>query len=328
MEWTDHAVGDRELYRADESPVSLIVVNFGNQYLARNLLSSLADHPDRKLIREAIIVDNGYPAMGDSRAVLASCTVPFPTRFVQYHGHSYSGSINAGAEGCNAPVLLLCNNDLEWLPGHSIGPVVEQLLTRPDVGVAGPQLVFPDGRWQRSAAAFPSITEGLKALCFLGVLHNRLAGARFRQGVIEPPEEVDYIDGACVAVSRECFTALNGWDPTFEFYACDTDFSWRAKQNGWRRVLVPAARVMHVRGASSSGALKRVYARQLYAAKRRLVERMRGKLAAACYDVLQRVVAIEYALVYGALDALWRTPASSRRATAARESGIAAIENR
>jgi GT2 family glycosyltransferase len=327
MEWTDHAVGDRAQYRTNESSVSLIVVNYGNQYLTRNLLGSLREHPDRILIREAVIVDNGFPSMGDAREVISPSIAPFPVRFVQFHGQSYSGSINAAAQDCDAPVLLLCNNDLEWLPGHSIAPAVEQVLHQPDVGIAGPQLVFPDGRWQRSAAAFPSIIEALKTLCFMGVLHNRLAAARFRQGVVHPPEDVDYVDGACLAVSRSCFTALKGWNAEFEFYACDTDFNWRAKQEGWRRVLVPAARVMHVRGASSSGTLKRAYARRLFAAKRRLVERMRGRVAAACYDVLQRIAAIEYALVYGVLDAVWRTPASTRRATAARESGIAAIEH-
>jgi N-acetylglucosaminyl-diphospho-decaprenol L-rhamnosyltransferase len=326
MEGPGHGQGDDAPDRTSDASVCLVVINYGNQHLTANLLSSLATHPDRRLIQEAVIVDNGFPDNGDARALVSPSIVPFPVRFVQYHGHSYSGSINLAADGCSSPVLLLCNNDLEWLPGYSIEPAVAELLRHPEIGIAGPQLVFPDGRWQRSAADFPSVLEGLATLCFLGVLRNRIAAARFKRG-IQPVEAVDYVDGACVAVSRRCFDALKGWDPAFEFYACDTDFNWRAKQAGWKRVLVPAARVMHVRGASSSGKLKRAYAGRLFAAKRRMVERMHGRGLAACYDVLQRIAAIEYAIAFGIAGLIWRTPAANRRATAAWESCRAAFES-
>lgn len=312
--------------RLNSSPASLIVVNYGNQHLSNNLLRSLSRHPDRHLFREAIIVDNGFPEMGDARHIVDPGLVPFPVRFVQYHGQSYSACINAGASECDSPVLLLSNNDVEWLPGHSISPVITHLLEHPTVGIAGPQLVFPDGRWQRSAGMFPSLYEGLQSLCFVGVAHNRIAAARFRRGIPSSSHAVDYVDGACVAVSRACFTSINGWDPAFEFYACDADFNWRAKQAGWKRVLVPDARVMHVRGASSSAVFKRMYARRLFAAKRRMVERMHGRGTAVCYDVLQRIIALEYALVYSALNSLWPTQGATRRAKAAHEMGLAALD--
>ncbi len=308
-------------------PVSLIVVNYGNQHLSANLLRSLTHHPDHTLIREAVIVDNGFPGMGDSRTLISPSDFPFAVRFAQFQGHSYSGSINLAAQGCDGPVMLLCNNDVEWLPGYSLAPVVEYLIAHPDVGIAGPQLVFPDGRWQRSAGNFPSLLEGLKTLLFLGVLRNRISAARHKRGgATAPTQDVEFVDGACMAVSRRCFDALEGWDTTFEFYGCDADFNWRAQEAGWRRAIVPAARVMHVRGASSSGSLKRAYARRLFSAKRRMVERMYGSVRAGGYDVLQRAAAIEYALVFRVLDALWSTPASSRRATAAWESGMAAMD--
>lgn len=326
MDRTDPLSGNEAPRQAVPPLASLIVVNYGNQHLSNNLLGSLSRHPDRHLIREAIIVDNGYPDMGDARTVVDTTTVPFPVRFLQYRGQSYSACINAGASECDSPVLLLSNNDVEWLPGHSIAPVIEQLLQTPSIGIAGPQLVFPDGRWQRSAGVFPSLIEGIQTLCFFGVIHNRIATARFRSGVFPATQDVDYVDGACVAVSRACFTAIGGWDLAFEFYACDADFNWRAKQAGWRRVLVPQGRVMHVRGASSSSVLKREYAKRLFAAKRRMVERMHGRGAAACYDVLQRLAALEYALVYRVLDGIWPTQGSKRRAKAAHETGLAAWE--
>lgn len=328
MDRTEVRGDERDGCQTGKAPASLVVVNYGNQHLSGNLLRSLAGHPDHALIRQVVIVDNGFPTMGDSRELLSAAEFPFPVDFVQYHGHSYSGSINLAAQRCDGDVLLLANNDVEWLPGHSVAPLIEHLVRHPTVGIAGPQLVFPDGRWQRSAGSFPSLMEGLGSLLMVGVLYNRVAAARYRLGAKAGPVfEVEYVDGACMAVSRACFEALQGWDTMFEFYACDADFNWRAQRAGWQRVVVPEARVLHVRGASSSGSQKRVYAHRLFAAKRKMVERMHGRISAAGYDLLQRVVAMEYAVLYTVLDAVWSTPASRRRARASRQVGLAAIES-
>lgn len=309
-----------------EPPVSLIVVNYGNQFLSENLLRSLSHHPDRWFIREIVIVDNGYPDNGDSRDTIGNTAWPFPVRFAQFHGHSYPGSINLAARQCTAPVLLLANNDVEWLPGCGIAPLVQLMLDQGDVGIAGPQLVFPDGRWQRSSGAFPSLPQIMRALLFLNVLGNRWGAVRDRwYDGMAPSEEVDFVDGACMAVSRRCFEELGGWSTSFDFSACDAYLNWQAKLAGWRRVLVPSARVMHIRGASSSAVRRRAYTRRLLTAKRQMVEQMRGRAYALGFDALQRIAAIEYAIVYGALELFWQSPAMTRRANSAWDSGIAAI---
>jgi len=307
-------------------PVSLIVVTYGSQHLVGNLLKSLKEHPDGRIIREVVVVDNGYPEMGDCRMYLTAAEYPFAVQFLQHYGRSYSGSVNLGAASCGGPVLVLSDNDVEWLPGFSIGPAVDEILRHPEVGVAGPQLVFPGGRWQRSAGPFPSVREALGSMMLLGVLENRMASARHARGLHGPVRDVDYVDGACMAVSRKCFDQLRGFDPDCDFYAVDTDFSWRAKLAGWRRVIVPAAQVMHIRGASSSGLARKTYAKRLFGAKKWFVQRMEGKGHAAWYDVLQRAAAVEYAVLYSILAAIWRTPTTRRRALSARAVAEAAVE--
>jgi hypothetical protein len=50
-----------------------------------------------------------------------------------------------------------------------------------------------------------------------------------------PTHDVDFVDGACMGVSRACFQQLGGWDPEFDFSACDAYFNWQAMQAGCRR---------------------------------------------------------------------------------------------
>jgi GT2 family glycosyltransferase len=309
-----------------EPQVSLVVVAFGAKHLVLNLLNSLKVHPDRPIIREVVVVDNGYPEMGDSRLTVRAADYPFPVRFAQHHGRSYSRSINIGAALCGGSVLILLNDDVEWLPGFSILPAVNQVLRHPDVGVVGPQLVFPDGRWQRSAAIFPSVWEAFGNLLLLGVLENRVASSRHSRGAAAPAQDVDYVDGACLVVSANCFKQLGGFNAQLDFYAEDTDFSWRAKLAGWRRMVEPAARVMHIRGASSSALDRKAYAKRLLEAKRRFVEKTGGRFQSVWYDLLQRAVAVEYAMIYSAVAAVLRTPAAQARGRSARAIALAALE--
>lgn len=308
-------------------PVSLVVVTHGGHHLVCNLLNSLKAHPDQSLLREVVVVDNGFPEMGDTRLHLSAADFPFPVRFAQHHGHSCSRSLNLGAANCEGSILLLSNDDVEWLPGFSIVPLIDEMMRRPDVGIAGPQLVFPDGRWQYCSGSFPSLLEGVGRLFMLGVLRNRIASARHRRGARPGPvREVDYVDGACMAVSRKCFDDIGGFDGDIDFYGGDTEFNWRVRLAGWRRVTVPAARVMHIRGASSVAVARKDYARRLLVAKKRLVQKMSGPVRAAAYDFLQRIAALEYAIIYALVDAFWPTPASRRRALSARAVALAALE--
>lgn len=296
------------------SPLSLVVVAYGKHYLVRNLVRSLCEHPDCALIRELVVVDNGYPMMGDCRDHFSPGPLPFALRFVQHHGQNYSSSVNLGVRETTAPVLILANSDIEWLPGHSLAPALAELERDPRIGIAGPQLVFPSGRWQRSAGPFPSLPEVLGSFLLLGSVENRFASARLERRHGGMPHEVDFVDGACLLVRRECFESLGGYDPSFDFAASEADFNWRAKAAHWRRVLVPAARVMHIRGASSTADEPDHYAERLFAAKRQLVERIGGRWRANWYDALQRVAAVEHAVIYSALATIWPSDEARRRA--------------
>jgi len=299
-------------------PLALVVITYGRQHLGRRLLDTLRDHPDRALIAEAVVVDNGFPAMGDSSALIDPAAYPFPVRFVQNTGSSYAQGINLGAAASSAPFIAVSNSDVEWLPGQSLAPIISYLREHHDAGIAGPQQVFPDGSWQRSYGPFPSLREGAAALLMSEVVRNGLAARRHASGAgVGAPRDVDYIDGAFFVVRRSCFEALGGMDAGFEFYAEDVDLSWRAARAGWRRVHVPEARIMHIRGASSKAVASIAYIHRLFAAKARFLRQSAGPAHARIYDVMQRMVACEYAAIYSVIARLRPTPAWKRRASMA-----------
>jgi GT2 family glycosyltransferase len=65
------------------------------------------------------------------------------------------------------------------------------------------------------------------------------------------PIEVDWVEGSFLMVRRACFEQVGPLDPFLFFYWEETDFCRRARFQGWRVVLVPAALARHYAGGWS-----------------------------------------------------------------------------
>jgi GT2 family glycosyltransferase len=63
--------------------------------------------------------------------------------------------------------------------------------------------------------------------------------------VAPEPHDVGFASGAALAIRREAWDAVGGFDPRFFMYAEDLDLSLRLRLAGWGVGVVPAARVAH-----------------------------------------------------------------------------------
>jgi GT2 family glycosyltransferase len=54
-----------------------------------------------------------------------------------------------------------------------------------------------------------------------------------------------WVSGACVAISREVYERIGGFDANFFLYCEDVDFSWRAQAAGFETRMVPDALFAH-----------------------------------------------------------------------------------
>lgn len=153
------------------------------------------------------------------------------------------GTVNAGfAAGCNrgaalgtAKKILFLNPDAVIEP-EALELLVKELDDHPQVAVASPRLVYPDGSRQQVQWPYPTA-----------------AGAwREAFGLAGPVEESShgFVIGACFLVRREAFEAVGGFDERFWLYGEEADLCRRIEDAGWLVRRFPSATAIHIGGAS------------------------------------------------------------------------------
>ncbi|MGC9358724.1 MAG: glycosyltransferase family 2 protein, partial [Anaerolineae bacterium] len=164
----------------------------------------------------------------------------------------FAAGCNLGIQEARGDYLLLLNTDAFPRSG-AISKLVTYIKRNPDVGIVGPQLIYPDGRWQRSTGRIPSpYAAFLDAMTLTSVQHLLSAALWRSTGRWWRPHLVEYVDGACMLIRQRVVEEIGDLDERFFFFVEDAEFCDRARRHGWKVVHVPQSQVVHLRGGSSS----------------------------------------------------------------------------
>ncbi len=150
---------------------------------------------------------------------------------------------NLGARHASGEIFVFLNNDTE-----ALGPEwLEELVgwaERPEVGIVGARLIRPDGTIQHAGLIIGLGGHGS---------HVFDGGREDQTGPFGSPDwyrDYQAITGACLAIRRELFEALHGFDEAYQVGYGDIDLCLRAVDAGYRVVYNPFARLLHHEGAT------------------------------------------------------------------------------
>jgi len=153
----------------------------------------------------------------------------------------FIGSCNRGAAAARGEFLVFLNNDTEVEEGW-LERLLETFDARPDAGLVGARLLYPDGRLQECGGLVFSDGSGW----------NYGRGDDPARPEYQVLRETDYCSGACLMLRRELFESLGGFDPRYApAYYEDTDLAFRVREQGLKVYVQPAATVVHHEGATS-----------------------------------------------------------------------------
>ena len=155
----------------------------------------------------------------------------------------FPGNCNAGALRATGDVLMLLNHDV-WITQRGWDRrLLDFFELTPQAAVAGPTLLFPDGRVQSVGGAFDIACQPF---------HTALGAQNPDWEPIATPRAVSWITGAALAVRASVWRELGGLDTAYEGgYFEDVDFCMRARQAGYEVWHRPNIRMYH--GSGSTG---------------------------------------------------------------------------
>jgi len=227
---------------APEKRVSIIIPTIDNiQYLQRCIASirERTAYPNY----EIILVDSGsredatLKYYGEIHRLANITKVDYTT----IREFNFSAALNMGARNAEGDIFLFLNNDTEI-----IDPIwLEELAVwaeRPEIGIAGAKLLYPDGTIQHAG-----IVIGLEG-------HASHIFSEMREGDTTPYGSMDWyrnfsaVTGACMAIRREVFEELGGFDEDYQLVFSDIEICMRAITSGYRVVYTPYARLIHHEG--------------------------------------------------------------------------------
>jgi GT2 family glycosyltransferase len=214
--------------------VSAVVVSHGHRLELAESLPALAPQVD-----ELVLIANTPGSAPDDAHGARVLENPKPQTF--------AANLNRGIAETAGELVLVANPDAVPEPG-AVDVLRAFVEAHPRCGVAGPQLLNPDGSWQASRRRFPTVWGTLVRRSPLRLVlrpHERQTSHYHLGERPTGPVETDWMLGGFLLLRRSMLDELGGFDPGFPMYGEEIDLCYRAAKAGWERWYVPAAVVRH-----------------------------------------------------------------------------------
>jgi GT2 family glycosyltransferase len=221
-------------------PHAEIVIPFKDRpELLRRCLQSLRE--TRWARRTITVIDNGStdPGVADVLRAHPEAKVRRDPR-----PFNFSALNNAAAADSTADVLVFLNNDTEVTDPRWLEVLVSEAL-RPGIGAVAPLLLHPDGRVQHAGAVVG--IHGTAGHPFAGLRPDTPTPFGTAD---DGPRNWLAVTAGCLAIERETFRSVGGFDEAFTIAGQDVDLGIRLAAAGHRSLCTPSTRMVHDESAS------------------------------------------------------------------------------
>lgn len=225
------------------SKVSIIIVNWNGWQDTLECLDSL-----KKIIYqnyEVIVIDNGSEndSVSQLKNYLAENNPPVGghnSRFIILDSNlGFAGGNNIGikyALNSGADYVLLLNNDTIVAPDF-----LDELVRAGEIdarcGILGPKIYFESDKNR--------IWFGGGCFSWFGGGRHLEYGAIDKDPADKKTKEVDYMTGCCFLIKRAAIENIGLLNEDFFLYYEDTEWSLKARKNGYKIIYVPSSHIWH-----------------------------------------------------------------------------------
>lgn len=203
------------------------------------------------LVHEVIVVDNNSADGSASRLQqeFGASSDGQVAIIANDENRGFSAANNQGAALATGSVLYFLNSDTISHAG-SIRLLHDFLGSHPDAGAVGPRALNTDGTDQQTTSRFPTPARLIRHHLPLGDL---LQGKDRRDAFIpESTRSVDIVKGCALAMRREVYDRVEGWDESYFMYTEEAELCRSLVDAGYTNYYYREAVIMHYGEASTA----------------------------------------------------------------------------
>ncbi|OJV36705.1 MAG: hypothetical protein BGO33_04215 [Bacteroidia bacterium 43-41] len=240
--------------------VSVIIVNYNTKDLTINCIRSIFDHTNG-INYEVIVVDN---ASSDGSLTEIENKFPSVITINSQENLGFGRANNLASQYSTGKYLFFLNSDCILIE-NAIKKMFDYFESQNNsinrIGAIGCLLLDMNRKLNTSYNRFPTPFSQIKRLFIERV--NRLFNTHFKlkdrfNYQLDKNYEVDFITGADLFISKDVFTFLNGFDPSFFLYYEETDLQKRMSDNSLKRIILDDVEIIHLEGGSTSRKLSSI----------------------------------------------------------------------
>ncbi|HUS59890.1 MAG TPA: glycosyltransferase family 2 protein [Nevskiaceae bacterium] len=230
--------------------VSIVILNWNTKELLKQCLESLKKSRG-DLETEVIVVDNGsQDGSVEMIKQFKSSTPDLKLHFIANKKNlGFARGNNQAIKMATGDFVMLLNSDTIVQKG-AIEKLAVYLIKSPKIAVASPLLLNKDGSIQKDPCylKFPSpVTAFFYYNSFLKKIAVKFfPWLLFSTTDFSQPVEVEQLPGAAVMFRKEVLKKLKGFDESYPLYFEDVDLSFRIRKLGYKLVVVPGAKIIHL----------------------------------------------------------------------------------
>lgn len=276
--------------------VSVIIVNYNSDKHLVKCLNAIGKHTSCKY--EIIVIDNASQTIESEQLQINYPKVNF---IFNTQNVGFAKANNQGIDIANGQYVFFLNPDA-YLQSDAIAEFLHFMDKEENKFVAccGGNLINHDKVPQVAYGNFPTLREAIFNLGFRRIFPNYFNKHLNTAVKVEGeniPFEVCYVSGANLFVRKSVLDQIGYFDEDFFLYFEETELCFRLKKRGYKSVLLPLVKIVHIEGGSQQ------YDGQVSQSKYQFFAKSRNLFCLKCYGslpakLMRIIYAFHYLIIY------------------------------
>ena len=224
--------------------LTIIIVNWNNKNILRDCLRSIYNTQSYDYF-EIIVVDNHSE---DGSVELIKNEFSDVMLIENDENLGFARANNQAIKIAGGNYILLLNNDTVVTNNYFFDRMIEYMKKKPQVGILGCKLLYPDGTLQSYGESFPSVWGIFKSQILFAKTWKRLGKSKQGDNHFK---KVDFVCGACLMTRKEILEKVGLLKENYFMYGEDVEFCYRVRKAGYDIGVLINESIIHLHSKST-----------------------------------------------------------------------------